>query len=493
MVLHAKNPIHLLAVGSGGVDELADAIDAKIVSWALMRIEVGSGTFMRKKMIFLTSNSSATPSVTKARQLMRTAEVKAYMGTVHAQIELSNIANFTAENILTQVSSIFASDSVKNMRITASQLLEEYNRSLVKGRVQRRFKRLRCKVRALQAFQSTIATPKEAWRQAASGVPPTELKTDVLVNEDGTTCLVEELDEEEGQKEEEEQEQAIEEEAVAVTREPSLITFEDAVRQVADANGRYNWLVLEPERFNLHNAGCAGFEEMRECLRMDKVLFGLLRLSFGKEPHKITKWVFLHWTGPETPTVKRGRWIGRSVEAQEKLRRYVTLNHHHKANDNDDLNLSCIIDAVKRLTYDAKDNLEYSPTARKSWKGLEEYMSSVNDHMARVVSESLGPKSTETGKDGELPRDSSESSSSTANQEEEVGPLLSFHQGEALPEEEMAKAEVQEDPPSEPVLPTLEYAVNMVQASGGQWNWVLVTCGTGACKTSRSSLRTSQE
>jgi len=483
MVLQS-HPICLLAVGAGGVEELADAIDGKTVCWALLRIEVGSGTFTRKKMIFVTSNSSVAPSVSKARQLMRTAEVKGYMGTVHAQIEVSDVADCTVENILTQVSPIFATDSVKNMHLTAGQLLEEYNRSLVKGRVQRRFQRLRCKVRALQAFKSAIATPKEAWQLATAGVPPPEGEK-VLVNEDGSTEKPP-LEEEEEEGEEQLQEEEPVEAGEVITDEPSNIMFESAVRQVADKNGRYNWLVLEPEKFNLHNAGCAGFEEMRECLRMDKVLFGLLRLSFGKEPHTKTKWVFLQWTGPETPTVKRGRWIGRSVEAQEKLRRHVTLNHHHKANDTEDLSLSCIIDAVKRLTYDAKDNLEYTPTVRRTSQALEDYMSSMNDHMARVVADSLGKKTNEGGKEDEVANQ--DSAESTAHQESEAEPLP------VEEEEEVAKAveaEVQEDPPDEPAadLPSLDCAVNSVQESGGQWNWVLVTCGTGPVRHSKS-LRT---
>ena len=47
---------------------------------------------------------------------------------------------------------------------------------------------------------------------------------------------------------------------------------------------------------------------MRKYLHPELVLYGLVRMSFGSGRFRRTKWVFIHWSGPKVPMVKRGQW-----------------------------------------------------------------------------------------------------------------------------------------------------------------------------------------
>merc|ERR1711951_289031 len=49
------------------------------------------------------------------------------------------------------------------------------------------------------------------------------------------------------------------------------------------------------------------------------VLFGLLRLSFGVMPYRRTHFVLLHWVGPKTKNVKRGKLNARAERMAKML------------------------------------------------------------------------------------------------------------------------------------------------------------------------------
>eukprot|EP00492_Amphilonche_elongata_P001369 TRINITY_DN1852_c0_g1_i1.p1 TRINITY_DN1852_c0_g1~~TRINITY_DN1852_c0_g1_i1.p1 ORF type:complete len:169 (+),score=23.91 TRINITY_DN1852_c0_g1_i1:33-509(+) len=51
----------------------------------------------------------------------------------------------------------------------------------------------------------------------------------------------------------------------------------------------------------------------------DDVLFGLLRLSFGVIPFRRTHFVLLHWVGPKTKRVRRGKLNARANRMAKML------------------------------------------------------------------------------------------------------------------------------------------------------------------------------
>merc|ERR1712176_630623 len=68
---------------------------------------------------------------------------------------------------------------------------------------------------------------------------------------------------------------------------------------------------------------------MKEYLKDSEVYFGLLRMSFGKQPYRRSWTVMFHWTGPGVGLVKRGKLNAKKGKISEMLRPFscaITLN-----------------------------------------------------------------------------------------------------------------------------------------------------------------------
>jgi len=122
----------------------------------------------------------------------------------------------------------------------------------------------------------------------------------------------------------------------------------DALRAVGKASGAFNWALLEPVMLDLHNAGYGGISEMKEWLHEDKVLFGILRFTFGQA---IVKHVFVHWVGPKVSTVKRGQFNSKRGAAEAQVRASCAgLTFSKEVHELEDLNLEELIQELKRLS-----------------------------------------------------------------------------------------------------------------------------------------------
>ncbi|CAK9046211.1 V-type proton ATPase subunit B (V-ATPase subunit B) (Vacuolar proton pump subunit B) [Durusdinium trenchii] len=106
-------------------------------------------------------------------------------------------------------------------------------------------------------------------------------------------------------------------------REEREISLDQALQEVAQ-EGFYDWL------FCLFAAGSGGFEELQANLSHDRVLFGLLRLSFGVPPgdgraRGLTKHVLIHWVGPGVGAVRRGLWGAKYGEVSALMSSYCSV------------------------------------------------------------------------------------------------------------------------------------------------------------------------
>ncbi|CAK9048371.1 Drebrin-like protein (Actin binding protein 1) [Durusdinium trenchii] len=130
-------------------------------------------------------------------------------------------------------------------------------------------------------------------------------------------------------------------------REEREISLDQALQEVAQ-EGFYDWLLLEPGRFCLFAAGSGGFEELQANLSHDRVLFGLLRLSFGVPPgdgraRGLTKHVLIHWVGPGVGAVRRGLWGAKYGEVSALMSSYCSVAFRQEANHANELKLDEII------------------------------------------------------------------------------------------------------------------------------------------------------
>jgi len=176
----------------------------------------------------------------------------------------------------------------------------------------------------------------------------------------------------------------------AKEREGFSIKVPDALRAVGDPKGAFNWALLEASNLDLHNAGYGGVEEMKEWLDADKVLFGIIRFSFGRlsggcgatSMPTIVKHVFVHWIGPKVSPIKRGQWNSKHGTAETQIKKACpVLTFSKEAHDHDDLEVGYLISELKRLSIIDGDKGENT----SGEISVEEYMAALEAERAEQL------------------------------------------------------------------------------------------------------------
>jgi len=396
----------VFAVGSGGIDELSTKIDDTTVMWALQRIQVGSGTFIRKKLVAIVCNGENTPVMQRAKLKMQTGQAVDILGA-QMTVEVMNAADCNVEKILGEVLPFIVADGGA---FTVARLREEYDKSLVEARVKKRFAKVKIRLRGFLAFQSIQTRPETP----GAGLPGPEAHVSAP-----ETAIAEKT----------------------TPAEKVEVTLTDALKAVASQYGAFNWVILEPVELGLHNAGCGGFEEMKDWLEPDKVMFCVFRASF--DATGAFKHVFTHWIGPNVSAVKCGQWNSKVPQAEEIVRSHISINLKKTAHNLDDMDLPEFMNELRRLTYNVDDDFG-SLVSQQRASICQEYLGTVMQHVQSLPSTDAEEHAQAEPADQEV-------------KEEE--------------EEETNDA----DEPAE--LPTLEQALSVVQSIGGEWNWLLIRYG----------------
>uniref|UniRef100_A0A7S1MMH2 ADF-H domain-containing protein n=1 Tax=Alexandrium catenella TaxID=2925 RepID=A0A7S1MMH2_ALECA len=283
------------AVGCGGVDEARGFLDDEEVVWALLRMQMGSGAFARIKFIAVHFNGDDVPVVRRGRLNSNSAEVLAHFGQVHATLEFKRKEEFTVDSVCEQLLPVLTSDS--NLEGSgpdsqSAQSLKQMYEAIISEQ----------KKAALGKRMSLRAGPRTA-RECGPG---------------------------------------------------RRVTAAGALAAVAKSRGQYNWVLLEPTQLELHNAGYGGLDELKAWLEDDKVLFGVIRFSFGNGKSSDTdcvKYVFVHWVGPSVPAVRRGQWNMQHKEADTMVRKFCTVIIMQKeVHTPSDLDVGQIISEIQRLS-----------------------------------------------------------------------------------------------------------------------------------------------
>ena len=161
------------------------------------------------------------------------------------------------------------------------------------------------------------------------------------------------------------------------------MALRDVAKAVRADAGAFNWYLVRGDAngaSEAFDAGGGGLEEMKTSLASDEVLFGLLRMGFGRGAFRRVKHIFIHWSGADVNPLKRGQHNA-NEEAIRKLVGPVNLSHF--ATEIDEMNLNDLLDKVKAkvvLDGEAIDDVEdlYS---------LESYMVSCEDDEAAMKRE----------------------------------------------------------------------------------------------------------
>jgi len=161
------------------------------------------------------------------------------------------------------------------------------------------------------------------------------------------------------------------------------INLDAALDAIGAEQGSLNWALLDPVELDLYAAGTDGIDEMTKHLSEDRVLFGVLRLSFavGSEQRprsllekrlerhhstpyfaeadgpsrsmgapRITRHIFVHWVGPAVSVVRRGQWNARCPQAMSRVAAHCAVTQRRTAHGLSDLRLDDIVEDLHRLT-----------------------------------------------------------------------------------------------------------------------------------------------
>lgn len=353
----AAEPVKVLGVGSGGVDELRASLNDRAVAWALLRFQVGSGTFARTKFVVIQCNGADVPAKVRGLLKGRSGEVLQLFGETHASMDLARVRELTTESVCQRVLPLFGADDLGNY--SASGLQEEY-------------------AKMLDSMQSEAQQKNE--------IVPKGVK---------------------------------------------MFSTSEALRAVGEDRGNCNWVLLDPANHELFSTGDHGLDEMKRHLQDDKVLFGVLRLSFANARQQsprhgcaqasvvapLTKYVFVHWVGSQVSIVKRGRLNAQLHWAVGQVSSCCAVAFRREAFSLNDLRLEDLIEELRRKTGGAS-------ALRMTCAG----------HVASL--------------------------------QEEI---------QERQEKEKAHVQCQQPARSEAKFIDIESNISVVRATSGQWNWVL--CG----------------
>lgn len=364
----ASEPVKVLGVGAGGIVELSKHLNDRMVSWALLRFQVGGGTFLRTKLVAIHCNGEETSVMLRGWLNARSSEIFSLLGDVHANIEVTNAKELTVEYLCQRLLPVFAAD---NLTLSITQLNEEYGKMVAQ------------------------MEEEAARRQQLAAAPPPAPKS------------------------------------------PGPTDASEALAAVAAERGPCNWLLLEPRTLQLHSSGLGGLEELKENLVEDRVLFGVLRLSFGCSNRQgnarpvpgITKHIFVHWVGPRVSVVQRGLLNARLANAVTSVGQRCATSFRREAHCMSDLKLEDIVSELRRLT--VVDGVAAADGVAAGRISAAEYLAALKEETANPTN------------------------ASNAESEREAEPIAPA-----------TKPHEMEDVPS---------AIRKVRDPFGEWNWVL--CG----------------
>jgi len=255
--------------GPLGISELQAAIPDTddIYLFGMVQIKIGTGRFEKTKNLFIEFNGCNCKPMTRMTAQAKRAEAHKLLGECHAQIVFEKKEDVTISNVFWHVGHLFIAENIVGASnvfttetVTIEEVQKEYERSMAKKAEEY--------LEAQRKLQAEAAARK-----------PVPKKIDRI-------------------------------------KEILSLFHEDM--------GWVNWVLFKATQKKLkllheESFGSGTIFALRQNLKEDTVLFGLLRLSFGVMPYRRTHFVLLHWVGPKTKNVKRGMLNARADRMAKML------------------------------------------------------------------------------------------------------------------------------------------------------------------------------
>jgi len=328
-----RSPLVVLGAGRDGVEGLQELVDEAAVQWALIRFELGGGSFVRHKLVFLHFNGEDCPAMRRGQANSLTSEAqnllrKGNQEGFHASLSLTRKSEVTVSEILDRVSNFFVKDDID------------------------------------------FSWQKKTSDTGLQAVKPPEAKAGCDGVEASTGSL-------------------------RLPGRSSSVVMESgrqALRAVGDPLGPWNWVLVDsdPAALPLAGGGSGSVEEMAEFLgrHQDRVLSGLLRLGFGTGRLRRTKHVLVHWVGESVSAVSRGRLMAKRPEMEKVLGDSLACSVGMELTRLEDFTLEGTIERVRKASV-IDDDVVCADNPAQSAVSVESFREALLEEQSRCRPERL--------------------------------------------------------------------------------------------------------
>jgi len=255
-----------LGGGALGIKELQDHIPETndVYLFGMVQIKIGSGRFEKCKNMFIEFNGVNCKPMTRMLAGGKRNEVHKILGECHAQVVFEKREEVNIRNIFAQIGHLFVAENIQGSRSvfsTSTTTVEEIEKAYERQMAEK------------------AAEYLEKQRNMAKERPVVKPKIDRIT---------------------------------------------EILNLLHEDMGWVNWVLFKATEKKLkllheESFGSGTIFALRQNLKDNDVLFGLLRLSFGEMPYRRTHFVLLHWVGPKTKNVKRGKLNARAERMAKML------------------------------------------------------------------------------------------------------------------------------------------------------------------------------
>jgi len=300
--------LHVIGTGCEGIDELRASLDDACVQWALLKLDMGSGAFLRQKILFLHMNGANCPAVRRGCVNEQTGEAQRLLcgeECFHASLEVTHKSQVTEEYIRERVRNFFIVDDLGDH---STQWLKR---------------------------QSSLGRPGYKRHKTAPDVWAGDLTRKVLWPGHYSTM--------------------------------PFKSGREALKSVADG-GLWNWCLVGPDpQLSLVSGGSGAFDELRSYLMANRtsVYFGVLRLGFGVGRLRRVKHIFIHAIGEQASAVRRGRHNAARPAVEKALSDFVNCVVPVQITRVEDFTLESVVERLRRSVHVDDDLLDNDLDSRR--------------------------------------------------------------------------------------------------------------------------------
>jgi len=248
MAKESQADFTVVSKGMAGLEDMKEILDDRKVWYGLLKVQIGSGNFMRTKQVFINFLGENCSAMKRGRAVRLRPFAEKELGYSHASVTFHSQDDCTWKEFWTQVGNIFAADhlNVKKKGWSWEKAKLEYEKKMAKKKKEIEVAKLNKPIK-----------PKKKPNRVA--------------------------------------------EILSILREDM-----GWVNWVLFKPTRKKLVLFKPNSY-----GDGSIYRMRLLLQkeaQDKVLYGLIRMAFGIQPYRRTHYVMFHWVGEKTKIMQRGKW-----------------------------------------------------------------------------------------------------------------------------------------------------------------------------------------